>query len=491
MAVPPVVPASTVVVTVRAAVAVTVMLRPPTRLAPSLTVADTVDGVRMLREIEAPTPTASLVPLALAFAAAVSASVLVAPTVTSPVGVRVTAPPTVAVVRFTTRFMANEPAMPTELALLAPEVEVADVVCVVSGVPVPTGVIPAVTLRPPTPSVAVPMTAVPVDAVLVIVTRLMATPAPTPTLALVFVSPFAVAVVSVLARDATVTDSPPTSTPSASTTEEVVLTMWMTIAPARLSEAPLSSEVEAFGVLVLPVVVPEGLLAACVSLAWVSWASDLSLTFELPPPDFCALASVSPSPAASASPLTVRDPVAARETAPPARILRPELAETMCVGMARTSEMPMPTLEPDTSPDAVDSTSPFCVAVTSMSPLVVNAGPASSTAWVVALEISTATVGLIATCPAAPPFAVVVRESSAAASTVRSLAPLSEAPRDGSPATPPRPAVVVSLTRLTATEAPIPTLAGASLTSSVCSVPVAAGSVFRSMAVPPELVDSW
>jgi hypothetical protein len=87
-------------------------------------------------------------------------------------------------------------------------------------------------------------------------------------------------------------------------------------------------------------------------------------------------------------------------------------------------------------------------------------------ALVVTFGIETTTLGAIATAPAAPPSASLETLSSSVEASVMSLEPDSVAPL-------PVPVVVVSLTRLIATDAPIPTLPGSSVLSMLCWFPVA------------------
>jgi hypothetical protein len=122
--------------------------------------------------------------------------------------------------------------------------------------------------------------------------------------------------------------------------------------------------------------------------------------------------------------------------------------------LATTSarERPIAALPPFAEPFALVVTFAVCVACAESLPVSVNVPePVPTDALVVMFEIE------IATCaertklppPAAPPSAVVVIRSVLVAVIVRSSTPVNEVPSA-------IPAVVVSFTTLTATDAPIP-----------------------------------
>ena len=114
-AIPPLVPASTFVFTVRSDVASMVSLPPPERVTESSTSARTELLVRMLNPKAAPTPT--LPPLAFAVALRSSTSLLEANNSISPAPAFIVAPLRMtASLLLLTRFRANAPAIPTFLA---------------------------------------------------------------------------------------------------------------------------------------------------------------------------------------------------------------------------------------------------------------------------------------------------------------------------------------------------------------------------------------
>ena len=417
IAVPPLEPASTVVSVVRPEVASTVTLRPPVSAAPSSTSARVTVGTRMLSATDAPTPTLDEPPSALEVAFATSFSVWVARNVRSPVeSVTFAVEGMKASVWTTTMLRARAPATPTSSALLDPAMAIALIVCVLSA---PTAVMVASTSRP----VAVTVDP-PVVARLVMWTRLTTTPAPMPALPSITASPLALPRTSVLAEDFKVSApvSHVTVTPSARKAREVVSTIAMATAPARLRLAPPSSLVAALGVELAPVVEP--VLLVCVDLAWSSCWSPLPLT-SLPPPEVPS-SFFSPLPLAAASVVVADEPAAVKLIGPSACRLRLLPASTTSVTTPRASEIPMPTLELSTSPAAAVLVVAVWVAAAVRSPVSVRVRPRPRVARVVMLAMVTATVGAIAAVlPDEPPSASVSTASVALASSSSECAPVS------------------------------------------------------------------
>src|SRR5688500_7898725 len=139
-------------------------------------------------------------------------------------------------------------------------------------------------------------------------------------------------------------------------------------------------------------------------------------------------------------------------TSPPAVIARS--TEAKAVWFANVSATATPTAaEPldVVSPLAVVFAVAVVVALSATSPKSVWAGPGCAHALDVTLSMETATAGAIATPPDAPVRASVVDVFVALAVSVRSVPPVTAAPR-------PIAALVVTFTMLSATDAPRPKL---------------------------------
>ena len=438
MAVPPSVPASTVVSTVRIPEAVTVIVVPlvSPSPAPSSASARTTVGIRMLSATTAPMPTA-LPTSALPLAFAVSFSSLTALRVRAP-PVSVTFAPlaTTASVWWATMLRASAPAMPTEDDLLAPAYASALMTCCVLP---DTFRIEASTSRP----VAL-IVADPVLARLVTSTELMATPAPTPTLPSTAVSPFAFALASVLADVLSVTAplSERTMEPFDRLAVDEVVMKLIAKAPATLTEAPPPSLVAAFGVSVFDVVLP--VLSLCLAFESLRFLSAFLFT-SLP-------SSFAPFADASASVVDETLPSASNEIGPLAWRSRWLLAATDSSMTASPSESATPTLVGlEMAPLAeVVAVTPWSAFASILPPMPAEGkvppmpGPRPMEAPVDRVATKIATFGLIVTvAPAAPPSAVVVRTSVWRARIVMSRTPVTVAPWLGS-VTSWRPACVAS-----------------------------------------------
>src|SRR5689334_1384260 len=135
-------------------------------------------------------------------------------------------------------------------------------------------------------------------------------------------------------------------------------------------------EVEADGVLSLPVSLPPFALA--VLFAWLRSPA----TWPSTPPDGASPLPFAGAPAALAVALlsTAVGPVAAKVTAPPARMLRCVVASAVCVAKVSASAAPIAALPPCVSPDAVVVALAFVMALNVTAPLGVWIGPGDTCA---------------------------------------------------------------------------------------------------------------
>lgn len=237
-AVPPAEPASAAVSQHRSLRALIVTSAPPERITPSSISARVCVGTRMLRAIEAPTPTSP--PSALAAALAVSFPLWVAVRLMSPLpaSMLVVLPSTTARVWTSTMLMARAPATPTSEAP-APDLAEASVVWTPSeGVPrmVALSDRPSLSTIEPDPMVASS----------VICTKLTATAAPIP-VELLVAEPLATALASV-SLWAMSWRGPPALTvrPGKTRASTLVMAMLKEIAAATETELPPFSDVAAF-----------------------------------------------------------------------------------------------------------------------------------------------------------------------------------------------------------------------------------------------------
>ena len=299
--------------------------------------------------------------------------------------------------------------------------------------------------------------AVPVNALVTMSTLLTATPAPMPTLASDALSPLASALTSVSPQALTVTTPPELMvTPVPSHPRTVDVTTLMATAPAMDTEAPPPSSLAALGVDDVPVVLP-------VSSFWVVLAeprlSSAFLLTSLPPPSLPSDLDA-PWAAASATVLTSAVPVATKETAPPAAMLRAVPESTRASMTARARETPMPAELPTVvSPLAVVVAFTVWLAVALMAPVALRPEAlAPNEAVVVTVARVMATAGVMLTDPPAEPdSALVVMLWVFVAAMVSEPAPVSGGPRVGV-RTWSTPALTMSVTRLSPSPAPMPTV---------------------------------
>src|SRR3954471_4360576 len=298
----------------------------------------------------------------------------------------------------------------------------------------------------------------PAQALLVMSTELTATPTPMPTLALAVVSPLPCADESVLAKDLRVSAPLSTTmvTPSATYAVLTVVTMFTAKAAASDNEASpedsFSLAVPFFGVSGLSVVFPSLLFAACVSLPFLRLLS--AFLFESSP----LLSSLAPSAAASASDVVLDAPEASKMMPSSACRSRDVCASTVWLTTARARVRPIPAVPPTVvSPLAVVSTSPSKSALTSMPCVTSISAPAPMAATDDSFAIDTAMDEKMATSPAPPPSVSVVSESELVDVSFRSRAPDAGGPFEGDD-TGSKPVKTSLLTRLSASETPMPTV---------------------------------
>jgi hypothetical protein len=152
---------------------------------------------------------------------------------------------------------------------------------------------------------------------------------------------------------------------------------------------------------------------------------------------------------AVADPFVELDPLAVNDAAPVTLSERLLVADTSWVASITATAAPTAAVDADADPEAEVVTDAVCVAETVRSPPIAVVEPVPSEASVVTAEIDNATDGTIATPPpAAPDTDVVTIESVLAARRTR-LCALNDEPSANA-------ALVVSVTRFSATAAPTP-----------------------------------
>ena len=364
-----------------------------------------------------------------------------------------------------TMFSENAPAAPmVPLAPLAPAVADEEKVSVVSAGPL-SGVIPAVKLTFPWPLMK-PLA--PRLASVRPVMRLMAAATPIVADAPLEAEPSAIAMASTLSKAVKLTSPDPADrcTPSPSSAVEDALTRLTAIAAATVTDVPPLSPVLAAGVLLCLVALPPVLVE--VLLPRASWSSAFWLTFLPEPSEPEPFSPLAPAALAVASLRVEEAPSASKVTAPPVVVSRCSELSTSWSAETRASEAPIARVAPEparVAPSALLDPVARWTALLSSLPVVVSALPAPTLAEVLTLltVMATTAVKTAVLPPEAPPFAAVVALSVPVARSVRSWTPLRSLASS-------RPARTSSVTTLTATDAPTPTVPPLVLASAVTSL---------------------
>src|SRR5215467_2887546 len=416
---------------------------------------DDAPSVTRFSATAAPNPTPLLgVPTPTGSALAVELELVPATSVTSP-PVSVTVPwIRASVVRFTIS-SARDPATDT-FPPPAPAADSASNTCCVS-----LGT--AVIVASASSDCALTVAPTGMSARLVSFTRLIATPAPTPTLVPPTDDPSAVACASVFSA-LFITTAPPALMLSgvANPACALVVTRSTPTAAATDTFPPL---VCADGVTTVPTPLPP-LLFACVS----DCVFSVAVPESTPPAGAPAAPSAGAPPLVGLLPATSSElPIALKLTDPPALMALAVVALTVSFATVSASDTPNALVALDAVVPAVALTVVFAPAVCvadafSDPPSVCVALLVPRFAVVVTSDTVTATTGVTATPPPVTPIcASVVPRSLVVAVRLRLFAPVSTPPSA-------TPADVLSVTRFSATDAPTPTF--------VLLVPVFASSAF-------------